>query len=58
MFRQDLVRELADFIESNRGQWSSSDRLSLQLEHAIVCLYGILGGFLRNNVRSLLEAVS
>ncbi len=35
----DLVHELADFIERNKGQWSSSDRLSLQLEHAKVVLW-------------------
>ncbi|TKR92162.1 hypothetical protein L596_006870 [Steinernema carpocapsae] len=31
---ESLLQDLAVFIEQNKNQWSSSDRLQLQLEHA------------------------
>uniref|UniRef100_A0A1I8AEX5 KASH domain-containing protein n=1 Tax=Steinernema glaseri TaxID=37863 RepID=A0A1I8AEX5_9BILA len=31
---ENLLTDLAAFIEQNKSQWSSSDRLQLQLEHA------------------------
>ncbi|KAK0429407.1 hypothetical protein QR680_011365 [Steinernema hermaphroditum] len=31
---ENLLTDLAAFIEQNKNQWSSSDRLQLQLEHA------------------------